>query len=724
MHRAQLSPKAITPGLPTEIDPATGELGAAKITAKPRGDKAVARPVQETTAADRASTVKSDPGAAIAERVGGWGSEPELRATLSGLTRQEQHELRKFLLKNPERFLYSHREERLKNAAIHPAAHGPISVEKLLSVARGEPWTDPVDQSVHIPPALLHEVPTPDRALWAHRLGKSPELREQVERSPVAFGALATVGFDPLRGPGLWELKDLAWWQPATKSEARELLGDGTTADRKKVGAVASFFEAVAAGRGLPMAKALGVDAAASLVSERVRDQLTDHRYFKTNADRMQLIDRFGLAALKSLADESSVPGALANLRWYTTANAERAATVKQAIDREGGAPIAQALEQIVHLTKVLPRSGVWLLGMLSFAEARTFAAAAQDYSSGRRPGYGLTALDRLGANEIAARLRAGSAPQVLIDEQAAAREKAATQARREASDRLAKADKKNPLLALKDQALGSRPDLSSKLEMFALLERTHSVFLDNPLPSTDWGDRSVGPGSPLFERIKAAQREILVMIGKEEAPRLVSAFQEGPNVSVPGLGSAFRRAVWQLMDRLEPVADPTPTWGYGGLSLTDLAPVAALLPPELTDAFARAVQGGRPRLEIEAEELARHVPQAGARPFEVKHTVFRTTGAIRDLMLHLGEGIQGTDRRRMEAAFAGPFADARGPYLLAAFSDTGAKDPTAERLPKLIKLWRTEGGAWTDLEKVIQITPGPLGLSLELEPPFRAAQP
>lgn len=713
MHRTQLSPKAINPGLLTEIDPATGGAAQAKATAKARGDNAVERPLQETTAADRANTVRSDPGAAIAERIGSWANEPELRSSLSGLTRQEQHELRRFLLKNPERFLYSHREDRLKNAAIHPAAHGPISVEKLISVVRGEPWTDPVDQNLKVPPALLHEVPTADRALWDHRLAGSPELLAQVEKSPVAFGALAATGFDPIHGPGFWELKDLAWWEPATRREALEILGEGTSADKKKLASVASFFQAVEGERGVSKAKSLGVDAAAAVVSERVRAQLTDYHQFRTDADRHQLIDRFGLGTLKALVDDSNRQGVLAKLRWYTTANAERAAVVKQAIDREGGAPIADALEQIAELTRTLPRSAVSLLGMLSFAEARAFAAAAQDRSEGRSPGYGLSGLDRIGASDIAARLRSGTTPRALIDTFAAAREEASTKARAEASARLAKADHKNPLLAVKDQALGSRPDLSSKLGMFALLEQTHAVFLRNPLPRKDFKDPTVGPGSPLFERIQTARQEILRMIGKEEAPKLVQASKEGPE--------ALRRAAWQLMDRLQPIADPTPEWSYGGLSLADLAPIVALLPPELGDAFGRAIQVGRPRLEIEAHELAKHLPQAGAPPFAVKYTVFRTAAAVSDLMLHQGEGIQGTDRRRMEAAFEGPFLDERGPYLLAAFSDTGAKDPMAERLPKLIRLRPTDGGAWADLENVIRITPGPLGLSLALEPPFRA---
>lgn len=713
MQRAHLSLKVTTPAHSTEIGPATGSSEAGKVKAKLDGGSVDApRPIQPTTAADRANTVRTDPGAAIAERIGSWASERELRTSLSGLTRQEQQDLRRFLLKNPEQFLGRHREERLKNAAIHPAAHGPISVEKLISVVRGEPWTDPVDQNVKVSPALLHEVATPDRALWAHRLGKVPELRAEAEKSPVAFGALATVGFDPVHGPGVWELKDLAWWEPATKHEALQLLGDGSLADRKKLASVGSFFQDVAGARGLPMAKALGVDGAAALVSERVRAQITDYHQFKTGADRSQLIDRFGLGTLKALVDESNQQGALAKLRWYTSANAERAAAVKKAIDSEGGAPIANALEQIARTTQDLRSSAIPLLGMLSFAEARAFAAAAQDYSGGRSPGYGLSELDRLGANEIAARLRSGTAPRALIDEFAAAREKAATQARAEASALLAKADKKNPLLAVKDRALGSRPDLPSKLGMFALLEQTHAVFLDNPLPSRDWQHPTVGPGSPLFERIKASQQEILLMIGKEEAPKLVAASKDGPD--------ALRRAVWHLMDRLEPIADPTPQWGYGGFSLADLAPVAALLPAELVDAFGRAVQAGRPRLEIEAGELAKHVPQAGAQPFATKHAVFRTAAAVSDLALHQGEGIRGADRRRMEAVFEGPFVDHRGPYLLAAFSDTGAKDPTAERLPKLVQLRPTDGGAWADIENVIKVTPGPLGLSLALEPPFR----
>ena len=71
-------------------------------------------------------------------------------------------------------------------------------------------------------------------------------------------------------------------------------------------------------------------------------------------------------------------------------------------------------------------------------------------------------------------------------------------------------------------------------------------------------------------------------------------------------------------------------------------------------------------------------------------------------------------------AAFEGPFVDHRGPYVLAAFSDTGAKDPMAERLPKLIRLRPTDGGGWADIEQVIKVTPGALGLTLALEPPFR----
>jgi hypothetical protein len=84
------------------------------------------------------------------------------------------------------------------------------------------------------------------------------------------------------------------------------------------------------------------------------------------------------------------------------------------------------------------------------------------------------------------------------------------------------------------------------------------------------------------------------------------------------------------------------------------------------------------------------------------------------------GEGINGTDRRRWEAAIEGPFVDKTGPYLVAAFSDTGAKAPTAERLPSLVTLRPAGEQAWASADGAITIEHQLIGPALTLEPPFR----
>lgn len=709
MNRAQLPPKVTTgsPGIPVEVN---REQGQTKVGGKVTGlvdpgTSIVGPPLRETTEAERTKTLRNDRGATLAEQVrNAWGRDEQL-GMLRGLSKQDQQALRHWLLKNPEPYIHHNREARLKNAAIHPAAHGPISPEKLISVFRGEPWQDPVDQNAKVPPALLYEVATVDRALWAHRIAKDPDLRKAAELSPIAFGALATVGFDHLGAGAYREVEALGWWQPASKHEALGMLGEGTAAERRKVGEVASFLQDVAGERGLALAKAMGFDGAASVYSERVRAQITDYRQFPSQADRLQLIERFGLGTLKSLTEGSSNPSTLAHLRWYTAKNAGRAAEVKRAIDLEGGAKIGQAIEQIVTTgLSGLRKSGIDLLGMLSFAEARAFAQAAQDYSRPRGPMYGLSELDdRIGAKEIAARLRSGTTPAALIEEFAESREKAAIQARSEASGRLAKAD----------QQLGGKADLASKLALFAVLQQTHEVFVDHALPRADWkAPQTEGPTSPLYERLMTSQREILIMIGKEEAPKLVAASKDGQD--------ALRKAVWRMMDRLEPIADPAPGWSYGGFSLADLSAVAALLPAELVEPFGRAFQAGRLPVEIAEKDLLGRTRQKGVEPFSPKHVVFRTPAAVRDLGMFGGEGISGTDRRRWEAAIEGPYVDQTGPYLVAAFSDTGAKKPSAERLPGLVTLRPAGDKAWATTDAAIQIEQQLLGPALKLAAPFR----
>src|SRR5262249_54414736 len=98
----------------------------------------------------------------------------------------------------------------------------------------------------------------------------------------------------------------------------------------------------------------------------------------------------------------------------------------------------------------------------------------------------------------------------------------------------------------------------------------------------------------------------------------------------------------------------------------------------------------------------------------------FRTQAAVRDLAMHGGEGIRGFDERAIETAIAGPFADATGPYLIAAFADRGFSHPGAERLPERATLRPAADGRWTSSDGAIGIKFGSVGASLKLEPPFR----
>ena len=668
----------------------------------------VAAPVRATTEADRAKLQRTDPGAVIAERLGEqlnpYGRYEDQRAVLSSLSKQDQQALRRWLVKNPEPFLGFGRDraEQLRNAAIHPAAHGPISLEKLLAVVRGEPWTNQVDQNTKVAPSVLHEIATVDRALWAQRLAVNPELRVAAEKSPVAFGALTELGVDPFGRLVYRDLEALRPWKPATKHEALTLLKDGSEAARTELARVSYFFQDVAGDRGLAMAKAMGIDGAYRVCSERVRTQLTDYRHFPSRDDRLKLIERFGLGTLASLTERSPT-AILSTLRWYTDHNAGRAADVKKAIDSEGGPAIALALDEIAFTaSSMLRKSGVDLMGILSFAEARAFAKAAGDSSAEISPWYGAEGLDRAGAQQIADRLRSGTSPATLIEEAAAKREKAANAARSEASARLAKAD----------QQLGGKTDLASKLALFAVVEQTHAMLADHPLPSKrgDWSRRDA-QGTALEERLMSSRQEILLLVGKEETPKLIEASKQGPE--------ALRAAVWRMMDRLEPVADPVPGKSWGGFSLADMAPVVALLPAEMTDAFGRAFQAGRPPVTFPERELVGRTRQEGAPPFSPKHVVFRTPRAVQSLGMFGGEGIHGTDRRRWEAAIEGPFVDKTGPYLVAAFSDTGAKEPSAERLPSLVTLRPAGAKAWASADGAIALEQQLLGLALNLKPPF-----
>lgn len=209
-----------------------------------------------------------------------------------------------------------------------------------------------------------------------------------------------------------------------------------------------------------------------------------------------------------------------------------------------------------------------------------------------------------------------------------------------------------------------------------------------------------------------SSRQEILLQIGKEETPKLVEAFKQGQDT--------LRAAVWRTMDRLEPIADPVPSRSYGGFSLADLAPVVALLPAELVAPFGRAFQRGRPPLAIDERALEGRTRQEGAPPFSPQRTIFRTPGAVHHLTMNGGDGISGTDRRRWETAIEGPFVDKDGPYLLAAFSDTGTKKPSAERLPSLVTLRPAGDKAWASKDGAITLEQQILGLALNLKEPYR----
>ncbi|MFO0727606.1 MAG: hypothetical protein U1E65_27760 [Myxococcota bacterium] len=666
--------------------------------------------LRPTTKEERSNTVRSTPGAALAEKLGadqeGFAWKEGLRDRLGDLSKQEQEELRRWMVKSDYAapFLRSSANERKKNAAQHPALQGPISLEKLVAVARGEPWTETAS-SHSVPASVTADIPSVDRALWALRLANRPELLQSALASPPAFAGLAASGLEVDSSSFGWGMAALSWWKPETKEEAVSLLGASPKEALHQLEDIKFFFESIGGPEGLPMAKGLGVERAGEVVSERLRLSLTDYHSFRSVEDRQLLVDRFGWDALKTLAEGSRDNSAISSLRWYTARNAERAAVVKTAILNEGGAAIGQALGQLVALSNAsLPKIGVALLSKLSFSEARALASAAQDYSGDKRPGYGLGELDRLGADEVVKRLRAGKPAGAVIEDAAREREARSSKVRAQASAQLSQVEAR----------LGNKSDLASKLELFAALEKTHDALAMNPLPlkAGQWNDASVGPSSPLFERLMAAQKELLLAIGKEEAPKLVAAAKQGPE--------ALRVATWKLMDRLEPIADPLPGWSYGGLSLADLKPVVALLPDALVGPFGQAFQAGRPRLELTASDKAGHTRQGGAPSFEPQHAVFRTATAVQYLGMFLGEGIAGSDRRRWEAAIDGPFVDQTGPYLLAAFSDTGNKIPSAERLPSLVILRAGADQAWSSADGAITIRRQALGLGLELAAKYR----
>ena len=91
--------------------------------------------LRPTTKEERSNTVRSTPGAALAEKLGadqeGFAWKEGLRDRLGDLSKQEQEELRRWMVKSDYAapFLRSSANERKKNAAQHPALQGPISLE-------------------------------------------------------------------------------------------------------------------------------------------------------------------------------------------------------------------------------------------------------------------------------------------------------------------------------------------------------------------------------------------------------------------------------------------------------------------------------------------------------------------------------------------------------------------------------------------------------------------
>jgi hypothetical protein len=676
-------------------------------------------PVKSTSAEDRKRLTKQDlVGEAMANKIHlkevidqapskMYDALPELRAQLSELTLQQLQALRQHLIKTN---LLGEAPER-SNPGAHPAAQGPVTVEKLMAIIGGEAWYRRTD-GADVKPEAVAEVPKHDRALWEHRLSFDPDLRKIAERDPAAFGAAAeALEYHSMGRTFTSHTETLAWWAQGSKEDARALLEQlGSNREAwSSAWTMRMFYDDVFGARGPEVAKDLGFSNAAALVSHDLRNQLNEvsrGQIFDGEKNKLALIDAFGLETLKKLSDQSRDLGVMKRLSWYTMKNDTRREAVKAAIDR--GEQVAKPLEQLMWFASTaMPGSSLALLSKLDFPEARKLAEIANDFTSPGNRLYGFGELDRLGPDETLKRLGASKGDyRSVVSRAASEREQRSIESRARADASLARASTE-----------GARDKtLAGKMRLFQSTVAAHATYAENPLPleKGEWRDPMVGPGSPLFQRIGALRGEIMTAIGKEEAPKIIASAKKGPE--------ELRRAVWSLMDRLEPIADPTPQWSYGGLSLADLKPIADLLPSELSDGFAKALNAGRPPLRIDEGEIAKHT--ARGEPLAQTHATFRTRSAIADLYANGGEGIFGYDRRTMEAAFAGPFADGKGEYVLAAFSDRGAMRPGDERLPELLELratdkpniWSAEGGA-------IELRTGKYDLGLIVKSPYRSLE-